>query len=108
MALGLTPYPTEMSSRNLPGSKEVIACYGNTLTALCKLNVYNMWEPLHIRTLQASTACYWDWDRFTFYPLPCTDALMKCHTTALWRTVQVHTLHRMLVRVLQKAKQPLS
>jgi hypothetical protein len=45
MALGLTQPLTEMSTRNLPGSKGHLAHKADNLTAICDLIVYKMWEP---------------------------------------------------------------
>jgi hypothetical protein len=32
----------------------------DNLTAICEPIVYTMWDPQHLTTLQASTACYED------------------------------------------------
>jgi hypothetical protein len=65
MALGSTEPLTETSTRNLPGGKGQLAGKADNLTAICKPIVYKMWEPQHLTTLWASTACYRD--NFTFY-----------------------------------------
>jgi hypothetical protein len=60
MALGSTQPLTEMSTRNLPGGKGRPAPEADNLTAICEPIVYKMWEPEHLTTLWASTACYRD------------------------------------------------
>jgi hypothetical protein len=64
MALGSTQPLTEMSTRNLPGSKERPARKADNLTAIFEPNVYKMWEPRRVTTLWAFTTCYRD--SFTF------------------------------------------
>jgi hypothetical protein len=64
MTLGSTQPLTEMSTRNLSGGKGRVACKAENLTAVCELIVQNTWEPQHLTTLWASTACYRD--SFTF------------------------------------------
>jgi hypothetical protein len=61
---GATQPLTEMSTRNLPGSKGCLARKAYNPTAICELNVQKMWEPRHLTTLWASTVCYRD--SFTF------------------------------------------
>jgi hypothetical protein len=67
MALGLTQPLTEMSIRNLPGSKERPVRKADNLTAICEPIVYKMWEPRRLTTLWAFTAYYRD--SFTFFTL---------------------------------------
>jgi hypothetical protein len=57
MALGLTQPLTEMSTRNLPGGKGRLVHKAYSLTAICEPIIYKMWEPRHLCTLWASTAC---------------------------------------------------
>jgi hypothetical protein len=57
MALGSTQPLTEMSTRNVPGSKEMPACKADNLTAICELIVWKIWEPRRLATLVTSTAC---------------------------------------------------
>jgi hypothetical protein len=64
LALRSTQPLTDMSTRNLPGSKGWPACMADNLTTICELTVYKMWQPWHLITLWASTACYSD--SFTF------------------------------------------
>jgi hypothetical protein len=45
MALGSTQPLTDMSTRNLPGSKGRPALKADNLTAICELIVWKMWEP---------------------------------------------------------------
>jgi hypothetical protein len=66
-ALGLTQPLTEMSTRNFPGDKGRQARQADNLTAICKLTVYIMWEPLCLTTLWDSMACYRD--SFAFFYL---------------------------------------
>jgi hypothetical protein len=67
MALESTQPLTEMSSRNLPGSKERPALKADNLTAIWESIVYKMWEPRRLTTLQVSTACYrYSFTFFTF------------------------------------------
>jgi hypothetical protein len=63
MALEYTQPLTEISTRNLPGSKGRPTRKPN-LTAICEPTVYKIREPLRLTTLWASTACYRD--SFTF------------------------------------------
>jgi hypothetical protein len=58
MALGSTQPLTEMSTRNIPGGKGRPAHKADNLTAICEPIVQKMWEPQHLTTLWASTACY--------------------------------------------------
>jgi hypothetical protein len=67
MTLGSTQPLTEMSTRNSPGGKERPARGFDNLTAIYEAIVYKMWEPRHLTTLWASTACYRD--SFTFLPI---------------------------------------
>jgi hypothetical protein len=62
MALGLTHRLTEMSTRNLPRGKGWLE---HKATAICMPIVLKMWEPLRLRILWASMACYRD--GLTFY-----------------------------------------
>jgi hypothetical protein len=48
MALGLTQPLTEISTKNLPGSKERPARKADNLTAICEPIVYTMWVPEHL------------------------------------------------------------
>jgi hypothetical protein len=32
----------------------------NNLAAICELTIYTMWDPQHLTTLYAFSACYWD------------------------------------------------
>jgi hypothetical protein len=65
MALGSTQPLTEMSARNLTGSKGRPARAADNLTAIREPIVWKMWEPRFLTTLRAFMACYKD--RFTFY-----------------------------------------
>jgi hypothetical protein len=56
MALGSTQLLTEVSTRNLPGSKGRPARYADNLTVVCESTVYKMWEPRRLTNLWASTA----------------------------------------------------
>jgi hypothetical protein len=60
MALGSTQPLTEMSTKNLPGSKGRPARGSDNLTAICEPIVYKMWGPGRLTTLWAFTACYKD------------------------------------------------
>jgi hypothetical protein len=60
MALGWAQPLTEMSTRNLPGGKGQLMCTADSLTAICEPIVWKEWEPRHLTTLWASTACYRD------------------------------------------------
>jgi hypothetical protein len=65
MALGSTHPLTEMSTRNLPGSKGWSARRADNLIAICEPTVLMMWEPRPITHLWAFMACYRD--SFTFF-----------------------------------------
>jgi hypothetical protein len=58
MALCWTQPLTEMSTRNLPGSKERPALKADNLTANSEPIVKKMWEPRRLTILWSSTACY--------------------------------------------------
>jgi hypothetical protein len=60
MALGSTQPLTEISTRNLPGSKRRPARKAGNLTAICEPIVQKMWEPRRLTTLWVFTACYRD------------------------------------------------
>jgi hypothetical protein len=60
VALGSTQPLTEMSTRNIPGGKGQLARKADNLTTICEPIVWKMWEPQHLTTLWASTACYRD------------------------------------------------
>jgi hypothetical protein len=49
---------TKMSTRNLPGGKGRQARKADSLTAICELIVYKMWEAQHLTTQWASRVCY--------------------------------------------------
>jgi hypothetical protein len=65
MAVGSTQSLTEMSTRNIPGSKRQPVRKADNLTAICEPTVQKMGEPRRLTTLRASTACYRD--SFTFF-----------------------------------------
>jgi hypothetical protein len=67
MALGSTQPLMEMSTRKLPRGKMRPAREADYLTAICEPIVYKMWEPQHLTTLWASTACYRDSFTFLLY-----------------------------------------
>jgi hypothetical protein len=48
---------TEMCTRNLPEGKGLPAFKADNVTVICEPIVYKMWEPRHLKTLWASTAC---------------------------------------------------
>jgi hypothetical protein len=58
MALGSTQRLTEMSSRNILGI--FLRVKADNCTAIYEPIVWKMWEPQHLTTLWASTACYRD------------------------------------------------
>jgi hypothetical protein len=60
MALGSTHPLTDISTRNLPGSKGLSVRKADNLTAICEPIVYKMWEPRRLTTLWAFTAYYRD------------------------------------------------
>jgi hypothetical protein len=60
MTLGATQPLTEMSTRNLLGSKGRSAHKADNLTAICESIAYKIWEPRRLTTQWASTACYRD------------------------------------------------
>jgi hypothetical protein len=62
---GSTQPLTKISTKNLPGGKRWQARKADNLTTICELIVQKMWEPRHLITLWAFTACYRD--RFTFF-----------------------------------------
>jgi hypothetical protein len=68
MALGSTQPLTEMSTRNLPGSKGRPVRKADNLTAIYEPIVQKMWEPRRLTTLWASTECYRDSFTFLFTP----------------------------------------
>jgi hypothetical protein len=66
MALGSTQPLTEMSIRNLLGSKRRPARKVDNLAAICEPTVYKMWEPRRLTTLWASMTRYRETFTFTF------------------------------------------
>jgi hypothetical protein len=58
MALEFTEAITEMSTIILPGGKGKPARKADNFLAICEPTVYKMWEPRHLTTIWASTACY--------------------------------------------------
>jgi hypothetical protein len=60
MAVGITRPLTEMSTRNLAGGKARSARKADSLTTICEPIVSQMWDPRHLTSLWASTACYSD------------------------------------------------
>jgi hypothetical protein len=56
---GSTQLPREMSTRNLPGGKGW-QTRKSDLTAVYEPITWKMWEPRHLTTLRASTACHRD------------------------------------------------
>jgi hypothetical protein len=67
MALGSSQPLIEMSTMNLPGGKGRPASKADNLTAICGPIVQKMWEPQHLTTLWASTACFRDTFIFLLY-----------------------------------------
>jgi hypothetical protein len=68
MVLVFTQPLTEMSIKNLPGSKgRPSRKNADNLTAISEPIVYKMWELQHLTTLWSSTACYTDCFVFTFF-----------------------------------------
>jgi hypothetical protein len=71
MALRFTQLLTEMSTRNIKkeiiflGSKVRPVLVAHNFSAIYEPTVYTMWDPQHLATLEASTACYGD--SFTFF-----------------------------------------
>jgi hypothetical protein len=53
-AMGLTQLLTEISTRNLPGSKGWLMCEADNLTAICEPTFWNTWESPHLITLWVS------------------------------------------------------
>jgi hypothetical protein len=65
LALGSTRPLTEMSTRNLPGSKGRPARKADNLPAICEPIIYILWGTQRLSTLWASMA--WYRDSFTFF-----------------------------------------
>jgi hypothetical protein len=57
VTLGSAQTLTEMSTRNLPGGKGLLACKADDLTATCESTIYKMCEPRRLTTLWDSTGC---------------------------------------------------
>jgi hypothetical protein len=55
-----------MSTKYIPGGKEWPASKADILAAICEPIVWKMWEPQHLTTLWAFTACYRASFTFTF------------------------------------------
>jgi hypothetical protein len=62
-----------MSTRNLPGGKGRPARKTDSLTAICELTVWKMWDPRRLTTQWVSTACYRD----SFFTCQSSDAPYK-------------------------------
>jgi hypothetical protein len=60
MALRSTQPVTEMGTRNLPGSKALLAVKSDNLTDICDPTVYKIWAPVRPKILWASTSSYKD------------------------------------------------
>jgi hypothetical protein len=60
MALGSTQPVTEMSTKNILGGKGQPARRADNPAVFYEPIIYEMWEPEHLTTLWASTACYRD------------------------------------------------
>jgi hypothetical protein len=59
MTLESTQPLTEMSTKNLPSGKEWPAVRkAENLTIISQSIIWKTWEPRHLITLRASTACY--------------------------------------------------
>jgi hypothetical protein len=69
MTLESTQPLTEMSARNLPGSKWRPARKADNLTDVCDPTVWKMWGPRRLTTLRASTACYRDSFTLPYEPI---------------------------------------
>jgi hypothetical protein len=84
MVLEFTQLLTEMSTRKLPGGKVWLALKADDVTAICELLVSKMWEPQHLKTLWACTACYRD--SFTFLSYLNTDIKQRgsVHKIVSW------------------------
>jgi hypothetical protein len=52
---GVDSASNEVGNRNLPGGKGCPLYKAGTLTTICELNVYKIWEPQHFTNLWAST-----------------------------------------------------
>jgi hypothetical protein len=76
MALGSTQPLTEMITRYIPGGKGRPARKTDNLTAICEPIVKIMWEPQHLTTLWASTACYRDTFTFLLFTFTYLNALL--------------------------------
>jgi hypothetical protein len=71
MALGSTQPLTEMSTRNVPGSKGLPERKAHNLTAIYEPIVEKMWERRLLTTQWVSTACCKDSFTFFYYELIC-------------------------------------
>jgi hypothetical protein len=60
VALGSTQPLTEMSTRNLPGSKARPEDKADNLTAICEPIFWKMWEPRCLTNLSVTTTCHRD------------------------------------------------
>jgi hypothetical protein len=60
MILALTRPLSEISTRNLPGSKERPARKADNFTAICEPIIWKMCDPQSPIIIQVSTACYKD------------------------------------------------
>jgi hypothetical protein len=59
MTPGLTQILTEMSTKKMfLGSRAQPANKADSLTAICELIVYTVWDPQHQTILFPSTVCY--------------------------------------------------
>jgi hypothetical protein len=76
MVLGSTQLLTEMSTRNFPGGKKLLALRADNLAAICESNVCKLWEPQPLTTLRATMAC-------TGIALPYTDYLNLTRSSSI-------------------------
>jgi hypothetical protein len=91
IAVGSTQPMTEMSTRNLPGTKGRLVHEADNLTAICEPVVWKIWER-RLTTLWASMACYRD--SVTFFITLKIESVLKTHIETRNRNNTKTNVHR--------------
>jgi hypothetical protein len=99
VALGSTQSLREISTRNLPGLKGRPENKPGNFTAICEPIFYKIWEPRHLTTLWAFTACYRDNFIFLYVSLHLAAAYGKIINFA------IKSLPKILCMYIQKGLQ---
>jgi hypothetical protein len=83
MVLRFTQPLTGMSTKDLAAGRAWLMRKADNLTAICEPTVYKMWEPQHLLTIWASTACYRD--SFTYF------YIVRVHTNYIYVACSINS-----------------